>query len=743
MPQHDVSRIVIYKTNHILGGFMTIRRVLVLFLVVCLIPAFTFAANAKVKKGAEEYTTIGRTVSWKDVKKISKDEMFANRRIKPVMNFENPKKIQKVTNQEDPVVQTADALTRDSKAMDSPLIDFAGMNLSANGAGWPPDTNGDVGPNYFIQTVNTSIGIYNKSTGALVSATTFDNFFGGSEPCNSNNNGDPIVLYDWYQQRWFILDFAWSGTNDGSYYSIAVSKTTDPTGDWWQYCLQADTSLMNDYPKCGIWHDGIYITANMFQFSGSFQYSKVWALKSPDIYSGTLTVQSLTDASDQAWSILPANAKGTTAPTGPCYMYAQDADEYGGGSIDAIYNWKMTVDWNNSANTTWDGPYTMTVAAYGLTASGVDQYGTSNDLDSLYGRLMYPANYRNFGTHESVYLCHVCEYNSTRQMRWYEVRINSGTSSIYQQGTYAPDSNHRWMGAIAGDKDGNIAMGYSVSSSSMYPAIRYAGRLATDTLGTMGQGEASMIEGTGYQSSYSRWGDYSSMTIDPDDDQTFWYTTEYYTTSGTNWQTRIGSFKFDTTPDTTDPVISNVSATNIGDTTADITWTTDENATSVVHYGLTTAYGNTETVTGYTTNHTVGLSGLTALTTYHYKVVSVDGSSNSSESGDYTFTTTDTPAVPDMYVDNIAMTKIQGNSKGRATITIKNTDGNVVSGATVYITWSGSVSGTANGVTDASGNVVFTSDRARGGTFTITVNNVTHATYNYNASLNVETSDTI
>jgi hypothetical protein len=226
---------------------------------------------------------------------------------------------------------------------------FAGMNFSANGAGWPPDTNGDVGPTYFIQTVNTSIGIYNKSTGALVSATTFDSFFPSAvgAPCDNDNNGDPIVLYDRYNQRWFILDFAWSGSGGGaSYYSIAASQTSNPTGSWWTYCLQADSSLMNDYPKCGVWHDGIYITANMFQWSGSFQHAKIWALRTPALYSGTLTSQNVTDSGSKAWSIMPTNAKSTTGPStsAPNYMYAMDANEFTGG-VDALF----------VGNTTWIG----------------------------------------------------------------------------------------------------------------------------------------------------------------------------------------------------------------------------------------------------------------------------------------------------------------------------------------------------------------------------------------------------
>jgi hypothetical protein len=480
-------------------------------------------------------------------------------------------------------------------------------------------------------------------------------------------------------------------------------------------------------------------------FSGQFQHVKIHVFKTPDLYTGTLTSQSLTDGSNQAWSILPSNSISATASTGPNYMYAVDADEYGGSAIDAIYVWKLAVDWNTPANTTWTGHSTLNVASYGLTASRVPQQGTSNTLDSLYGRLMYPANYRNFGTHESVYLNHVPESGGKRVTRWYEIRINSGTSSIYQQGTYDPDDKHRWMGSIAGDKNGNIALGYSVSSSTMYPSIRYSGRLSSDPLGQLSQGEASIVEGTGYQSSYTRWGDYSAITIDPSDDETFWYTTEYYVSSGTNWQTRIGSFKIASTPDTTPPVISNVAAGSITDTSATITWDTDEPATSLVEYGTTTSYGSTSSVAGYTTSHSVPLTGLTANTTYHYRVVSEDSSTNSSQSGDNTFTTNTTPTTPEMYVNSITMSLFGGNKKAKADINIKNDTGGNVSGATVSITWSGSVSGTDSGTTDASGNVTFRSPRGpnSGATFTITVNNVTHGSYTYNPALNNETSDSI
>jgi hypothetical protein len=361
---------------------------------------------------------------------------------------------------------------------------------------------------------------------------------------------------------------------------------------------------------------------------------------------------------------------------------------------------------------------------------------------------MYPANYVNFGSYASVYLNHVAESNSKRVPRWYEIRINgSGTSSIYQQSTYDPDSTHRWMGSIAGDKYGNIALGYSASSSSIKPAIRYSGRLSTDTLNTLGQGEATLIAGTGHQTTYTRWGDYSHLTLDPDG-ETVWYTTEYYSSSGTNWQTRIGSFKFSTTPDTTPPVISNVQATNIQDDQATITWTTNEPADSRVDYGTTTSYGSNSTNASLVTSHSITITGLSASTLYHYKVTSADSSSNSAQSGDFTFTTAAAGTNPDIFVYNIAMRKYSSFfgliTRAEADVTIRDTDNNPVQSATVYITWSGHASGSSSGSTNSSGLVTFNSGSYWGnGTYTITVTNVTHATLTYNSSLNNETSDSI
>jgi hypothetical protein len=655
------------------------KRALMFLVVLLIVPGLVLLSGdkPKVKKGAEVTLASGTLVQWQDIEKVNFTRTPEKRKMKAVLNFENPRKIVKKSSTADPVVQGG--LDREDRSLDreslipTPTIQFAGMNLSANGAGWPPDTNGDVGMNYYVQVVNTSIGIYNKSTGAQVSTTTFDAFFPSAvgSPCDSDNNGDPIVHYDPYNQRWVLYDFAWSGTNNGSYFSIAASQTSDPTGAWWTYCLQADNTLMNDYPKSGVWHDGIYMTANMFSFSGSFQHAKIWVLKVPDIYSGTLTVQSFTDSSYEAWSILPSNAKGTTPPsTGtPNYMFALDADEYGSPSIDAIYWWKLAVDWTTPANTTWSGPYTMTTAAFGLTASRVPQPGTSTTLDSLYGRLMYPAIYRKAPT-EAVYLNHVCEYNSTRTERWYEIRISSGTCSIYQQSTYAPDSNHRWMGSIAGDKNGGIAMGYSVSSSSVYPSIRYAGRLVTDTLNQMSQGEATMIAGTGSQTSYTRWGDYSGITIDPADDETFWYTTEYYTSTGTNWQTRIGAFKLSSGPPPTPPAApTNLTATAPLCNRIDLAWTdnaTNEDGFKIERSINGTTFSQIATVGANVTSYQD--STVAAQTQYWYRVRAYNAG------GDSSYSNTATATTPQCTGTAPAAPTISSMASTRSTITVRWSD---------------------------------------------------------------------
>lgn len=431
------------------------------------------------------------------------------------------------------------------EAMPVPTTHFAGLDLQSWGAGWPPDTHGAVGPNHYIQAVNTSMAIYNK-TGTRLAAFTLNNFMSGSatgSACDSYNQGDPIVLYDDYSGRWIITDFAWKSTRGPFYECIAVSKTADPvTGGWWFYEFQVDKSSMGDYPKLGVWSDGIYMGASMFRALRTYSGARVWAFNRDDMISGASLRYVTFFLGTSYFSVFPSTSApgGGVPPAGtPNYFFS----DY--GLTNGVRMWKFTVNWATPTASTFTGPTTVPVASFTKPANAsVPQPGTTQKLDTLGDRLMSNFEYRNLNGTQSLWLTRTVVSGTSTGIRWMELRDMSTTPTVYQQGTFAPDSNYRFMPSLSVDKYGNMAVGYSVSSTSVYPSIRYAGRLATDPLGQLSQGEASIIAGTGSQTSYSRWGDYSSMTIDPADGCTFWYTNEYYTTTGTNWQTRIATFKF-------------------------------------------------------------------------------------------------------------------------------------------------------------------------------------------------------
>ena len=441
-----------------------------------------------------------------------------------------------------------DAVTQaDFPALAAPtsLTNFKGLDLQNWGAGWPPDTHGDVGPNHYIQAVNTSIGIFDKATGTRLAAFTFNNFFvaaGGSGVCATYNQGDPVVLYDQVSGRWIITDFAFTSVTKAPYYEcIAVSKTADPvSGGWWLYTFTADTANLNDYPKLGIWGDGVYMSANMFRGGKTYKGVKVWALNRDDLINGAALRSVSFTLGTSYFSLLPANVKGTLPPIGTAEYFLSDY-----GSTTSMNLWKFKVNWTTPTSSTFTGPTSFAVASLVKPTAKVPQLGSTETLDALGDRLMTWLQYRNISGAESLWVSRTVVSGASMGIRWYEIRGMSATPAVYQQGTYAPDANYRWMSSLAVDKFGNMAVGYSVSSSTMYPAIRYSGRLVTDPLGTLGQGETSLIEGTGSQSGgYNRWGDYSSMSVDPVNDCTFWYTTEYYETVSNNWQTRIGSFQY-------------------------------------------------------------------------------------------------------------------------------------------------------------------------------------------------------
>ena len=433
----------------------------------------------------------------------------------------------------------------------SALLNFDGLG---NGGGYtpnaaPPDTNGAIGATQYVQWVNEAFAVYSKTTGARLSGPTNGNqlfqALGATHQCAVTNDGDPVVQYDKANNRWVLTQFAvTNGTTKGFYECIAVSQTSDATGAYNVYAFKEPN--FNDYPKVGVWADGYYATYNMFS-GNTFTGARLCAYDRAKMIAGQAATEQCFQLSSAFGGVLPADIDGQIAPPAGAPEYFVN---FGSNSLNV---WKMHTDWTTPANSTLTGPSTISVAAFSQACSGgtcIPQSGTTQLLDSLADRLMYRLAYRHFADgHEAMVLNHSVNPGTgpLSGVRWYELRITSNTPSLFQQGTYAIDSNSRWMGSIAMDKVGNIAVGYSVSGTSLSPGIRFATRAPGDAAGTLGA-ESSIIAGGGSQTAtLSRWGDYSAITVDPVDDCTFWYTTEYLKTSGTfNWSTRIASFKLPT-----------------------------------------------------------------------------------------------------------------------------------------------------------------------------------------------------
>ncbi|MDQ2943845.1 MAG: hypothetical protein M3R21_09295 [Candidatus Dormibacteraeota bacterium] len=412
----------------------------------------------------------------------------------------------------------------------------------------PPDTNGAAGPNDYVQTVNLDFAVFNKTTGAVrygpVPMNTLFAGFGGG--CQFDNDGDPTVIYDAAAGRWLISQFAVTTTHYLN--CVAISRTSDPTGSYNRYSFSyAD---FPDYPKFGVWNDGYYVSLNLFAGGIFFAGAGACAYDRARMLQGLSATQICFRTSTAYGGLLPSTIDGATPPPAGAPNYF-----VGINTSTTLVSWKLHADWVTPANSTFTGPVSLTVPAYTSSCATfargdcVPQGGTSRKLESLADRAMYRLAYRNFGDHEALVFNHTIEVGSGATLhsgvRWYELRPSSGNLTVFQQGTYSPDNNWRWMGSIAMDKSGNMALGYSVSGTSLSPGIRFTGRLAGDAAGTMSQGENIIVNGGGSQTgTLARWGDYSSMAIDPVDDCTFWYTNEYLKTSGSfNWSTRIASFK--------------------------------------------------------------------------------------------------------------------------------------------------------------------------------------------------------
>jgi uncharacterized repeat protein (TIGR01451 family) len=468
--------------------------------------------------------------------------------------------------------------------MASPTNTFAGMNsnLGCNGC-LPPDTDGDVGPNHYIQSVNSSIRVHDKFGNVLAGPITYNSFFsamGTATPCGSNvNGGDGIVFYDHISDRWVISDFAFPAFPGTSFYQcIGVSKTSDPVaGGYWLYAVQVDstnTNFIGDYPKFGLWPDGYYLSVNTFSDNTTFTGVRVYALDRASMTNGgaanTISFRILpADLGDQ-YSLVPATFRaGSAPPAGQPEWFMDINSSAVAGTVETqVFVRRFHADFVTPANSFFgvgathapDGIITVAgfVDAFDATnGTGIVPNGTATTtqyLDTLGDKLMYPLVYQNLGGTESIWSSHTVNNNQggtgPTGIRWYQFNMTGNTvpATPAQQQTFTNGGDGLWraMPSINVDNAGNVAIGYTASSATLDPSIRYAGRLATDPPNTMAQGEAIMTPGTGHQTSTShRWGDYSSMFVDPSDTCTFYHTNEYYSaTSAAAWNTRVGSFKF-------------------------------------------------------------------------------------------------------------------------------------------------------------------------------------------------------
>ena len=459
----------------------------------------------------------------------------------------------------------------------APLLTFEGMSNQDNFNVFgfrvnPPDPNGEVGPNHYVEMINLVFAVYDKAGNLLLGPVDTGTLWSGFPVTDCTDpSGDPVVIYDQFMDRWLLTQFTTAGPE---YFDcVAISTTSDPTGSYYRYAFSTGLNFP-DYPKYGNWTDSYVITTR--EFGPTIEYGiGVYALEKNKMVNGDPNARSVRFFIDGnvpellplvGDGLLPADPDGKQKPktdTAIPIIGTQDDDADYGATFDALNIWDLFIKWRSTPIATLALNTQLETAAFDsifpcaptsrdcLPQPGITDPNQYLDILSYRQRPTFRLAYRNFKTYESLVTNQSVEATpGVAGARWYEIRRTGGTYSIYQQGTYAPgDGVHRWMGSIAMDKKGNMALGYSVvNATTVFPGIRYTGRLAGDALGEMTLGEGTIINGDGVQTTLnSRWGDYTDMTVDPTDDCTFWYVNEYYTLAGqmsspAGWQTRIGTF---------------------------------------------------------------------------------------------------------------------------------------------------------------------------------------------------------
>jgi hypothetical protein len=562
---------------------------------------------------------------------------------------------------------------------------FAGISSAAErkigiyGA-MPPDPNGDVGGNYYVQWVNFAFAIYNKNTGnkvyGPVPGSTLWKGFGGA--CANTNDGDPVVAFDPLAGRWVMGQFAGpSFPSPPFYYCVAVSQTSNPTGKWYRYQFRfvnkAGKNWLDDYAKIGVWSDAYYVTFNEFDMTAPgtpFEGQGVVALDRASMLSGASAPYVYMDLGANGspchgcGGMLPASFEGQTPPPGGAPGYFMQMDSTANGyPQDQLELWNLSVDWTKPAKATFseDPASPLAVDAFSPNVCGsgtststacVPQPGPpgTTALDSIPDRIMYRLQYVNTGSIQLLTTDQTVVAGAVSGIRWYQLSNAGAGWAVAQQGTYAPSTSGgtdwRWMGSAASDVSGDMAVGYSVSGKKTYPTVAYAGRLTSDPAGTLGQGESVMAAGAGSQAGSGRWGDYSSMSLDPSDGCTFWYTQEYYAsaTAGQRdlWSTVVGHFSYpscvpipDTTPPTGAAMTAPLSAL-AAKLKIPVRWTASDSGSGVASYDVSYTSADPHSVFGSPTlwrSATTATSGsfLAAKgTTYCFTVTAKDVAGNTS-----------------------------------------------------------------------------------------------------------------
>ena len=439
------------------------------------------------------------------------------------------------------------------------LLNFDGQTADDNRAVFgfafvPPDTNGAVGASQYVQMVNVTIAVYSKKDGSIQLPPTaihalWQGFGGlcenGGESVFYSDGGDPVVLYDHIANRWLVSQLQFDETFTKTAQCIAISTTSDATGSYNRYEYDFGANFP-DYPKFGVWPDGYYNTINVYP-PKSFAGAQACAFDRNAMLSGADAAAICFQQPPSVASLLPSDLDGSNLPPAGAPNYFVGLADSSHLNLFAFH-----ADFANPQNSTFTGPTYIPVADYNeicaraITVACIPEPQPGEKVDGLADRVMFRLAYRNFGDHESLVVNHTISGGELAGVRWYEIRNPGSVPSVYQQGTVVDPDTDFWLGSIAMDKAGDIALGFSAMSHTLYSSVYVAGRTPAEALGTM-RGPLVLATGGGVQfNSYKRWGDYSSMTVDPKDDCTFWYTQEYYVNTGSfDWATRIGSFKFD------------------------------------------------------------------------------------------------------------------------------------------------------------------------------------------------------